>query len=109
MSPTPYRPVSYLEENVRRRPHELALVDAGHALTFADLLRHVWRFAAALVAAGLRANGVVGVHLANLWEYVALELAIPEVGGIVMPLPLSLGARELEGALEGGRGRRPGV
>lgn len=99
MSPTPYHPVSYLEEIARRHPRLVAVEDADDALTFAELLQQARRFGAVLGAEGLGPGEVVGVHLPNVWEYVALEIAIPELGGVIMPLPLSLGARELKAAL----------
>jgi acyl-CoA synthetase (AMP-forming)/AMP-acid ligase II len=43
---------------------------------------------------------VVGVRLPNVWEYVALEIAIPHAGAVIVPLPLTLGEAELGWALE---------
>jgi len=38
---------------------------------------------------------VVGVQLPNTWQYVALELAIPDLGAVILPLPLNLGEHEM--------------
>src|SRR5439155_389975 len=48
-----------------------------------------------LAARGVRAGDVVGVRLPNVWQYVALELAVPEMGALIVPLPLALGEHEM--------------
>lgn len=95
MTPEPYRPLSYLEWNASRRPDALAVWDAGEKISFERLLREVSRMRRRLTADGVREGDVVGVQLPNVWQYVALEIAIPDLGGVVLPLPLSLGDHEL--------------
>ena len=90
--PTPYRPVSYLEWNAARRGSSLAVWDDGREISFDELLAHVRRMQRALGARGVREGVVVGVQMANVWQYVALELAIPDIGAVMLPLPLGLGA-----------------
>jgi acyl-CoA synthetase (AMP-forming)/AMP-acid ligase II len=90
----PYDPVSYLEWNARRRPHAAAVWD-GREIDFEELLEHVRRFQGFLGARGVRAGDVVGVRLPNVWQYVALELAIPGLGAVILPMPMSLGEHEL--------------
>jgi long-chain acyl-CoA synthetase len=90
----PYDPVSYLEWNARRRPHAPAVWD-GREIEFQELLRHVRRFQLFLNARGVKAGDVVGVRLPNVWQYVALELAIPDLGAVILPMPVSLGEHEL--------------
>src|SRR5206468_11902508 len=34
-------------------------------------------------------------QLPNVWEYVAWELAVPDLGAVMLPLPLSLGEHEI--------------
>ena len=92
---TPYRPVAYLEANARRRPDAIAVWDAGAQITFERLQEEVRRLGCVLASRGVRAGDVVGVQLPNIWEYVALELAIPDIGGVLLPLPLGLGEHEL--------------
>ena len=92
---TAYRPVAYLEANARRRPDAVAVWDAGAEITFERLHEDVRRLRCLLVARGVKAGDVVGVQLPNIWEYVALELAIPDIGGVLLPLPLGLGEHEL--------------
>src|SRR5215471_11001672 len=45
---------------------------------------------AALRLEGVREGAVIAVSLPNVWEYVVLELAIPLLAGVVMPVPLNL-------------------
>ena len=87
---TPYRPVSYLEGRTG-----VAVWDAGAEKTFQQLLESVRRMQGALAARGVKPGDVVGVQLPNVWQYVALELAIPDLGAVILPLPLSLGEHEL--------------
>jgi len=93
--PEPYRPVSYLEWNAARRPTALAVWDDGRAFGFADLLDEVGRLESWLASLGVREGSVQGVQLPNVWEYVALELAIPDLGAVMLPLPMGLGQHEL--------------
>ena len=87
---TPYRPVSYLEGRTG-----VAIWEAGAEMTFEQLLDSVRRMQGALAARGVGPGDVVGVQLPNAWQYVALELAIPDLGAVILPLPLSLGEHEL--------------
>jgi len=92
VAPVAFDPVSYLEANAARRPGAPAVLDSGRTITFQQLKAHVHAAACRL---RIEPGQVVGVRLANVWEYVALELAIPLAGGVVMPLPLSLGEAEI--------------
>src|SRR5215471_283053 len=96
----PHAPVSYLEANAGAGPDRPAVLDAGRTVTFAELRDRVHAAAAALRERGVVAGDVVAVSLPNVWEHVALELAIPLLGAVVMPLPLNLGAAERAWALE---------
>src|SRR2546426_1701073 len=53
----------------------------------------------------VRAGDVVGVRLPNVWQYVGLELAIPDLGAVIVPMPLSLGEHEVRWVLEKTRPR----
>ena len=98
--PTPCQPVSYLEANAGAGPDRPAVLDSGRVVTFAELAERVHAVAAELRARGVGAGDVVAVSLPNVWEYVALELAIPLAGAVVMPLPLNLGPAERAWALD---------
>jgi acyl-CoA synthetase (AMP-forming)/AMP-acid ligase II len=105
MTPEKYRPVSYLEWNAARRPEAIAVWDLGQEITFDRLAQDVRRLRRALVARGVKPGDVVGLQLANIADYLALELAIPDVGAVVLPLPLGLGEHELTSAQEKTRPR----
>src|SRR5438093_12682774 len=94
MTPEAYRPVSYLEWNAARRPRAAAVWD-GRDISFEELLAHVRSMQRWLAAHGVVAGDVVGVRLPNVWQYVALELAIPDLGAVILPLPLILGEHEM--------------
>ncbi|HSS62343.1 MAG TPA: class I adenylate-forming enzyme family protein [Candidatus Limnocylindrales bacterium] len=100
---TPYQPVSYLEWNASHRGDAPAIWERAEEITFAALLDHVRRFQKLLAERGVGAGDVVGVRLANVWQYVALELAIPDLGAVILPLPLGLGEHELAWVREGAR------
>ena len=87
--------MSYLEWNASRRGGSAAIWDDREEITFDQLLEHVRRFQRGLGAEGVRAGDVVGVQLPNVWQYVALELAIPELGAVILPMPMNLGEHEL--------------
>jgi long-chain acyl-CoA synthetase len=94
MKPERYRPVGYLEWNAARRSNARAVWD-GADISFADLLGRVHSFENWLAGKGVVPGDVVGVRLPNMWQYVALELAIPDMGAIIVPLPPSLGEHEM--------------
>ncbi|HEY8761051.1 MAG TPA: AMP-binding protein, partial [Candidatus Dormibacteraeota bacterium] len=98
--PRPFDPVSYLDANAARRPRAAAVFDAGREVSFEELSGAVHGLIAGLRADGLAEREPVGVRLANRWEYVALELAIPAAGGVIMPLPLTLGDAEMSWAMK---------
>jgi acyl-CoA synthetase (AMP-forming)/AMP-acid ligase II len=100
MTPRPYDPVSYLEANAADRPGATAVWDAGQNITFAELLTEVRRLEGVLEARAVRAGDVVGVRLPNVWAYVALELAIPHLGAVILPLPPGLGEHEMRWVTE---------
>jgi acyl-CoA synthetase (AMP-forming)/AMP-acid ligase II len=97
--PRLFDPVSYLDANAVRRPRSAAVFDAGRAVSFAELAAVVHELVARFRVDGLAEGEPVGVRLANRWEYVALELAIPAAGGVIMPLPMTLGEAEMRWAM----------
>ena len=92
---TPNLPLSYIEAHGDRP----ALIDGELTVTFSDLSSLARVAASRLLAQGVERGEVVGVQLPNVWEYPVLELALPLIGAIVMPLPLNLGRAEIEHAL----------
>ena len=100
MTPVPLLPITYLEANAAAGPDRVAVVDANRAISFAELRERVHAAAAELRGRGVQPGDVVGVSLPNVWQYVALEIAIPLIGAVVMPLPLNLGERERAWAVD---------
>jgi acyl-CoA synthetase (AMP-forming)/AMP-acid ligase II len=100
VEPVPYDPLSYLRANAAARGDPLAVHDEGEELSFDALLRAVLSLAADLRGRGVEPGDVVAVALANVWRYVALEIAVPAIGAVLLPLPLTLGRLEIESALE---------
>ena len=99
-APRRFDPVSYLLANAARRPDAPAVFDAGREVTFQELADVVVGLVKHFREDGLGEGEPVAVHLPNRWEYVALELAIPAAGGVIMPLPLNLGEAEKRWAME---------
>ena len=97
---TPYQPISYLETNASRRPRGVAIWEGGREIDFAALLANVQDLRKLMASSGVRAGDVVGVRLPNIWQYVALEIAIPDIGATILPLPLSLGEHEVRWVME---------
>jgi acyl-CoA synthetase (AMP-forming)/AMP-acid ligase II len=97
----PYDPLSYLRGNALARGGAVAVYDDGVELDFGRLLRVVVALMGDLSARGVATGEVVAVALPNVWRYVALEIAIPAAGAVLLPLPMSLGRREVAAALDG--------
>jgi acyl-coenzyme A synthetase/AMP-(fatty) acid ligase len=97
---TPYQPISYLETNASRRPEAVAIWEDGREIDFRELLASVQDLSKLIASRGVRAGDVVGVRLPNVWQYVALEIAIPDIGATILPLPLSLGEHEIRWVTE---------
>lgn len=98
--PVRFDALSYLRANAAVRGGELAVYDDGEELDFERLLRTVLALIGDLHGRGVDAGDVVAVALPNVWRYVALELAVPATGGVLLPLPMSLGRREVAFSLE---------
>ncbi len=100
IEPVPFDALSYLCANAATRGSELALYDQGTTLDFDSLLGAALAFIDDLRVRGLGSGDVVAVALPNVWHFVALEIAIPAAGGVVLPLPMTLGRREIASSLE---------
>ena len=74
-----------LPRHARYRPDHLALVFAGHRLTFRQLNARVNRLANALLAAGLRKGDKLATVLPNTLEQVEIYGAAAKTGIVVVP------------------------
>jgi acyl-CoA synthetase (AMP-forming)/AMP-acid ligase II len=77
-----------------------ALVYRDTYLSWRGLLHRVDRRAQELHAMGIGPGAWVGLMLGNVPDFVILTLALSKIGGVVVPLDPTTGARELEMILE---------
>jgi long-chain acyl-CoA synthetase len=88
--------LAFIVENGRRVfADETALMHPDRRLTYRELHESVLRFAAALVAAGIRRGDKVGVMIPNRPEFTIAYFAILYVGAVVVPLNILLVADEV--------------
>ena len=100
MQPAPYKPLTYLEANAEADPDRAAVIEAEVETSFAGLLARVRGLMSLLRGHRLQRGEVVAVSLPNVCSYVALEIAVPALGAVIMPLPPALGPHEIGSALE---------
>ena len=92
----PFATVSALiSAHAREQPQQLALIDGGRTLTYAQLDALINRAAAALQRDGVGNHGVVALCAATSIEYVALFIATLRVGAAACPLAPSASAEQL--------------
>ena len=77
------------EEQARRSPRAIALVDASEELTYEELDRRADRLAAYLRSAGVGPGEVVGVYMDRCAEYVIACLAAMKAGAAYLSLELA--------------------
>ncbi|MHB8264218.1 MAG: class I adenylate-forming enzyme family protein [Acidimicrobiales bacterium] len=93
------------DQNVASHPEQSAIVDPANRtslvgsdareLTWYELGRAVDGLASALSSRGVGVDDVVVVQLPNVWELVALYLAVARTGGIISPLPMQWRQHEI--------------
>ena len=76
----------YLRIHASKRPTQLAVVDNGETISWADLLNEVERVSAGLAGLGIGHGDAVAVQLVNSIELAVSILAIWELGAIYQPL-----------------------
>ncbi|MEV0395789.1 AMP-binding protein [Polymorphospora rubra] len=90
-----------LRDGARRHPDKPAVVcyhvdgSPTETVTYAELLAHTGRFAAALRGLGIGAGDVVTLQLPNSWQFVALCLATFRLGAVVNPVIPIMRRREV--------------
>jgi len=91
-----------LEETVRTRPDDIALIGVRSAsgacveLTYAELNERAGLIAANLRRLGVAMGDIVSFQLPNWWQFVAIHLACLRIGAISNPLMPIFRSRELE-------------
>ncbi|UJW31930.1 acyl--CoA ligase [Saccharothrix sp. AJ9571] len=98
---------SLFADHAAARPDRPAVIDSRGVLDYAELLRLVERAAAGLHRAGFGRRDVVGIHLPNGRDAVAVELAVYALGAVALPIPRSSGVRDLRALL--GRAQARGL
>ncbi|WP_316520108.1 non-ribosomal peptide synthetase [Kitasatospora brasiliensis] len=88
------------EEQVRRRPDAVAVVDGGQSTTYRELHERACRTAARLRAGGVRRGDVVGLCGARSVALVAGILGILRAGGAYLPLDPGYPAERLSFMLD---------
>ncbi len=84
-----------LEQHAQRRPDRLAVVDVDGEIDYAQFDVLVRKLAAGLTALDVLPSDVVAVQLPNSRLSCALDFAVAAVGAVVMPFPISRGARDI--------------
>jgi amino acid adenylation domain-containing protein len=74
------------EQRVRRHPEAIAATFGGRQWTYAELNARANRLARALLARGLRREGVVAVVTERNLDWMASVLAIFKAGGVYLPI-----------------------
>ncbi|MEU6788775.1 non-ribosomal peptide synthetase [Nonomuraea angiospora] len=79
----------------RSQPDRIAIEDARHRLTYAEVLEWADQMAVRLLAAGARPDTVVGVHLDRSAEAVVAMLGVLKAGAAYLSLPVDFPADRL--------------
>ena len=88
--------IDLLCEQAERYPNHIAVVDERCEVTYAALCRNVFRVAAALGEAGIRAGDRVGILANNRVEWIELCIAASALGAIATPFSTWSTPRELD-------------
>ncbi len=84
-----------VRRNARRYPRETALVSGSTSLSFDELNRRVNGIAHALLGLGLQRDDKVAILLDNCHQYLELYFAIPQAGGVAVPINAALSGQEM--------------
>jgi acyl-CoA synthetase (AMP-forming)/AMP-acid ligase II len=84
-----------VRRNARRYPRKLGLVFGAVRLSFDELNQRVNSLANALMGLGVVEGDRVAILLDNCHQYIELYFAIPEAGGIAVPLNTALTQQEM--------------
>lgn len=96
---------SLLRATASAHPTTEAVVDGDRRLTYEGLLNEVRRAAVALVGWGVAAGDTVAVWAPNSLEWIVAQLAIADVGAVLVPLNTRFQGPEAEYILRRSRAR----
>lgn len=88
-----------LDETARRAPDRTAIIFFGRPLTYLELRDLSDRFAAALVAAGVKRGDRVAVHLPNCPQFAVTYYGLLKAGAVFSPVNPLLSPQEIENQL----------
>lgn len=86
---------SVLEDNLSSRGDNVAMLWKGGSDTYREIDAKASAIAAALLARGLRPGQRVGIHTANVPEFVYAYFGVLKAGGQVVPINVMLKSNEL--------------
>jgi len=96
--------VDVFQENVRRNPDRIALVDplnkealvgqAPERISYRDFEKKVDALATSFLAKGLAKDDIVIVQLPNIWELTLVYMALARIGAVFSPLPMQWREKE---------------
>jgi acyl-CoA synthetase (AMP-forming)/AMP-acid ligase II len=79
---------SLFDEQVKRHPHKVAVIDDDKSATYAEVAEMADRIAGLLGEWGVGRGDVVALQLPNIAEACAADLAVAGVGAICLPYPV---------------------
>ena len=94
---------SLFEKQVRRDPHQVAVVSAERVLTYEELHRRANEVSERLTELGVLPNTLVAVAMSKGWEQVVAVLGILKSGAAYLPLDPNLPTQRLHLILENGQ------
>ncbi len=84
-----------LDDTARRTPERTAMIFHDHRITYLELRDLADRFAAALVAAGVRRGDRVALHLPNCPQFAVAYYGLLKAGAVFSPVSPMLSPREV--------------
>ncbi len=89
------------EKTAVNYPDRIALSDAtGRTISYKELHSHVESIAAYLVKSGLSEGDIVTICAPNWWQTVVSILATIRIGGVVNPIPMTYGWKDVKYVVE---------
>lgn len=100
----PYRslltPLMLLERTLHVFPEKVGVVDGDRRLTYREFGARVYRLASALRRRGLEVGDRVAVLCRNSLEALEAHFAVPQMGGILVPINVRLTSEEIRYILD---------
>ncbi|NOQ25408.1 MAG: amino acid adenylation domain-containing protein, partial [Bacteroidales bacterium] len=78
------------EEEVRKNPNHISLVDKGKSVTYSELNEVANQIAHYLRARGVKTENIVGIELESSFEFVVCMIGVLKSGGAYLPIDKNL-------------------